>query len=112
MKMLRIYLDSSVFGGCCDPEFARESNQLLQEVRAGRFVVVASDALVTELLGAPDAVRELLAVLPSAQVESVRLTAEAEQLRDAYIAAGVVGPASREMPNTSPSRRWQVLTWS
>jgi len=96
MKVLRIYLDTSVFGGCLDAEFAGESKQLLADIGLGRFIVVVSDTLLAELAGAPPAVRGLLAGLPSQQTETVGLTAEIEVLRDAYVAAGVVGPASRE----------------
>lgn len=96
MKKLRIYLDTSVFGGCLDPEYSRESTQLIDEVRAGRFTVIVSDTLVAELQGAPRAVREILAGLSPEHVEYVGLTAEAEQLRDAYVGARVVGVASRE----------------
>jgi predicted nucleic acid-binding protein len=96
MKLLRIYLDTSVFGGCFDPEFARESNQLMEEVRAGRFRVLVSDLVVTELGAAPERVRQVLLKLPSVGVGAVTVSTESERLRDAYIEAGVVGPASAE----------------
>ncbi|MEI6085123.1 MAG: hypothetical protein WCS70_12585 [Verrucomicrobiota bacterium] len=96
MKKLRIYLDTSVFGGCFDPEFATVSCRLFDEIRASRFEVVISDTLVAELQPAPPRVRNLLVSLKPQHVEFVELSPEAEQLRDAYIAAGVVGRASRE----------------
>jgi hypothetical protein len=40
MKTPRIYLDTSVLGGCFDPEFAVWSNGLMEDFRAGRFVPV------------------------------------------------------------------------
>ena len=96
MKKLRIYLDTSVFGGCFDPEFAAVSCRLFDEIRAGRFEVVVSDTLIAELQPAPPRVRQLLAGLREQSVEFVEVSLEAEQLRDAYVAAGVVGPSSRE----------------
>jgi hypothetical protein len=96
MKKLRVYADTSVFGGCFDPEFAVESRQLFEEVRRGRFVLVVSDTLVAELEAAPPEVRRLLEELGKDRTESVGVTAEAEALRDAYLAAGVVGRASIE----------------
>jgi hypothetical protein len=31
----RIYIDTSVLGGCFDPEFEQDSNQFLREAEAG-----------------------------------------------------------------------------
>jgi hypothetical protein len=51
--------------------------------------------LEAELLRAPEQVREFLATLPATQIENIRLTAEAAELADQYIAAKVVGQTSR-----------------
>ena len=45
MKPLRIYLDTSVLGGCEDPEFAEDSLRLIERVRLGRFTALLSDVL-------------------------------------------------------------------
>jgi hypothetical protein len=37
MKRLRVYADTSVFGGCFDPEFEAASTAFFREVAAGRF---------------------------------------------------------------------------
>jgi hypothetical protein len=47
------------------------------------------------LQGAPEEVRAVLTSLPPGNVERIGLSPEIEALRDAYLAAGVVGPASR-----------------
>lgn len=94
MKTPRIYLDTSVFGGCFDPEFARESNQLMEEVRAGRFRVILSVTTLGEMENAPEKVRLILDKLPTETIEYVSLTIEMTELRDAYIATGIVGSAS------------------
>ena len=62
---------------------------------AGKFVVVLSDLLEAELARAPQWVRDFLTTLPTAQIERVRLTQDAADLADQYIAAKVVGPTSR-----------------
>jgi hypothetical protein len=64
VKRLRIYADTSVFGGCFDTEFQRASVQFFREVTDGRFVVGISDVTTRELLEAPVRVREVLAQLP------------------------------------------------
>ncbi len=91
MKRLRIYLDTSVFGGCFDPEFEVESNKLFEEIRFGRFALVLSTTTLRELEAAPENVRRLLVSVPHAQAEFVALSEEIESLRDAYMRAGVLG---------------------
>lgn len=59
MDRLRIYIDTSVLGGCFDREFAVWSNGLVLDFRAGRLVPVLSDVTAAEVREAPEAVREL-----------------------------------------------------
>ena len=42
MKKLRIYLDTSVFGGCFDDEFSDESRMLFEQIKDGKFKLVIS----------------------------------------------------------------------
>lgn len=53
-KPLRVYADTSVFGGCFDDEFKAESVRFFDEVRQGQFVVVVSNVTLDELELAPD----------------------------------------------------------
>ena len=94
MKQLRIYADTSVFGGCFDEEFAEDSKALFNEIMAGKFLLVISATNVRELTRAPEQVREVLVSLPPQCVEMIEDSDEIDQLRDAYISADVVGPAS------------------
>ena len=93
-KLLRVYADTSVFGGCFDQEFRVESDRFFEEVRLGRFVVVVSDVTLSELELAPERVRRVLAELPPQRVEIVRTSPESDSLRNAYLQASVVGPVS------------------
>lgn len=43
MNRLRVYVDTSVIGGCLDDEFADESQRLLDRARAGEILLVVSD---------------------------------------------------------------------
>jgi len=94
VKQLRIYADTSVFGGCFDSEFKLASTKFFDDVRRGRFAVVISDVTTRELTEAPEFVRQVLTGLPENQVEAITVDDEVMALRDAYLAAGVVGPAS------------------
>jgi hypothetical protein len=89
--VFRIYVDTSVIGGCADAEFAEDSLRLFALVRDGRLVLLISDVVIQELTEAPPAVRQLFEELPEAMVETAPLTEAVLQLRDAYLAAEIVG---------------------
>lgn len=86
----RVYIDTSVIGGCLDEEFAEWSNTLFEEFRSGIKVAIVSDLTRRELEEAPLKVRDILSALPLDQIENVFLTAEAITLADDYIAHGIV----------------------
>ena len=94
MKRPRIYVDTSVIGGCQDIEFARESCLLLDLARRGDICLLISNLLVQELRQAPAAVRETLSTLSERSTERVGSTRETESLRDSYLAEGVVGQSA------------------
>ena len=88
---LRIYVDTSVIGGCLDEEFAEESLRLFESARLGALSLLVSDVVLRELEDAPADVQRLLESLPESAVDSVPLTEEVLRLRDAYVARGIVG---------------------
>ena len=59
MRKQRIYVDTSVIGGCFDPEFEVWSNGLVDDFRKGKFRLVLSDVTAAEVERAPEPVREL-----------------------------------------------------
>lgn len=87
---LRVYIDTSVIGGCLDEEFAEESQRVFELAKAGYLQLLLSDVVIRELEHAPPAAKTMLEDLPESSVEVVPLTDEVHRLRDAYIAAGVV----------------------
>jgi hypothetical protein len=87
----RIYVDTSVIGGCEDEEFTRWSTRLFEEFREGLWIAVVSDLTLRELETAPDSVRTILDDLPASSFERVDFSEEAEALANAYIKEGVVG---------------------
>ena len=54
----RFYFDTSVFGGVFDIEFEEATLQLFERVKLGTVVCVYSDLTETELVKAPEKVRE------------------------------------------------------
>lgn len=59
MKTGRVYVDTSVLGGCFDAEFATWSNGLIEDFRQGLFRPVLSDVTAIEVAKAPERVRDL-----------------------------------------------------
>ena len=112
---LRVYADSSVFGGVCDVEFKWGSRAFFQQVRDGRFLLVVSAVVRRELTPAPAEVRQFLhGLLPLAEVLST--APEAVALADAYVAAGVVGPRSHDdalhVALATVSRCAAIVSWN
>ena len=93
-KTLRIYIDTSVIGGCLDEEFAEDSKRLIRAVLDGKVVMLVSEVVVEEIREAPVEVREILDSISNERIEIVPLTAQIRELRDAYLKAGIVGKKS------------------
>lgn len=53
---MEIYVDTSVIGGCFDPEFAKWSNGLFEDFRRRNFTPVISEIVTAEISVAPDEV--------------------------------------------------------
>jgi hypothetical protein len=86
----RVYIDTSVIGGCEDEEFSRWSLQLFKEFQQGLRIAVVSDLTRREIEKAPENVKKRLSSLPDENVENVFLTEEAETLAENYIDEGIV----------------------
>jgi len=108
MRRLRVYADTSVFGGCFDDEFAEASRTFFRDVAAGRFVVVIADAVLRELALAPEQVRGILKDLPAGAVERITLTEEIGRLLVMPISArGCLGAPAGMTRSTSLRLRWR-----
>jgi predicted nucleic acid-binding protein len=116
MKVLRIYVDTSVIGGCLDEEFAADSLRVLEAARARRLVLLVSAVVVRELAPAPAEVLHLLEGMPPGAVEDVPLTPEVLALRDAYLADGILGPRSSDdaahVAAATVARADAIVSWN
>jgi hypothetical protein len=92
---MRIYADTSVFGGVFDPEFSTPSSQFFAEVDAGRFSLVTSAIVAAEIEPAPKDVRDLFERY-IAVAEVVSVTDAAIQLQQQYIDSGFIGSRAEQ----------------
>jgi hypothetical protein len=91
---MRVYMDTSVFGGCFDVEFEEWSNRLMEEFKPGLKVAVVSDLMLRELEDAPSNVRDLFEQIPEEHKELVILDDESRDLARHYIEEGFIGEES------------------
>ena len=84
MSIARVYIDTSVIGGCFDSEFAKWSNGLMKDFRLGHFKPVVSDIVTVELKEAPDLVRKKYAELIDYGAEIVVENNDVKSLVHAY----------------------------
>lgn len=90
-EFIRIYADTSVFGGVYDEEFDSASIAFFDQVRDGRRSLVTSDIVRREVTAAPEPVRLLFDEM-LAYAEVAPVSAEALELRQAYLHAGILTP--------------------
>lgn len=95
MAANRIYVDTSVLGGCFDVEFSEWSNGLLEDFRRGRLRAVLSDVTAVEIVRAPAAVQGVHRELLGLGAELVTVSAEVLELVEAYEARAILGPRYR-----------------
>ena len=85
MHKQRIYIDTSVIGGCFDDEFAEWSNRLFEELIMGKYKVVISDLTVAELNRADKRISDKLLEIPKDYIEFVIRNDETRNLANNYI---------------------------
>lgn len=91
----RIYIDTSVIGGCLDDQFKEVSQRLFETFRKGTAIAVLSDLTLLELEEAPEEVRSVLDEIPEESREYVELSEEAAALAELYVAEGILGQGKR-----------------
>jgi len=90
-KTIRIYADTSVFGGAFDPEFSEASSAFWDQVKAGRFHLVLSPILTVEIAVAPKKVKALYRTIEPL-AEMLPIAEATRRLREAYLRAKIVSP--------------------
>ncbi len=86
---MKIYADTSVFGGVFDQEFSEPSRQFFEEVDTGRFVLVTSAVVEAEIEPAPERIRMFFAEYAEKAVIVVPDQAALDMQMN-YVSSGVV----------------------
>ena len=90
----RLYIDTSVFGGHYDVEFAEFTIPLFERLQNGEFTMLFSTVTQDELENAPFNVRELVTKIKVENVEFLEVTEDVLDLAKEYITEKVVGQTS------------------
>ncbi len=114
-KAIRVYADTSVYGGVFDRAFAIASQQFFDLVEAGRFELITSALVEEEISVAPERIRRFYRA-----TEAVSLIAEIQagalRLAEAYITEGIVGPKSltdaRHVALATVSHCQLIVSWN
>ena len=116
MKKIRIYADTSVFGGCFDDEFSEDSKAFFNDIKSGKFILIVSATTLRELNKAPDFVQKVLADLPTKSVELIEYSEEIGFLRDEYLKAGIVSNSfkadAEHVANASIAEVDFIVSWN
>ncbi|MBN1901841.1 PIN domain-containing protein, partial [Candidatus Sumerlaeota bacterium] len=94
MRKIRVYVDTSVFGGTQDEEFSEASLRFFERVSRGDFRILLSPETLRELSRAPEPVRVVWRQLSLESIEEVLINEEVAELARSYIRANVLGAAS------------------
>jgi hypothetical protein len=92
MKTQRIYIDTSVIGGCFDDEFAEWSNGLVADFRTGIFRPLLSEVVAAEIADAPETVQSVYAELVSLDAEVLTVDESALGLAEEYQKRSILTP--------------------
>jgi predicted nucleic acid-binding protein len=90
----RIYVDTSVFGGCFDEEFAEHTVPLFERLKNNEFTLLFSTVTQDELENAPEKIKNFVKSIKLINTEFLDTSNEAIELAMEYISEKVVGQTS------------------
>jgi predicted nucleic acid-binding protein len=96
MKISRIYLDTSVIGGCHDDEFKTWSNGLMKDFRLKNYLPVLSKLTFDEISKAPKRVQQTFKTLLEYDPEVLEITEPALELSEQYLKRKILTPKFRD----------------
>jgi predicted nucleic acid-binding protein len=91
---IKIYLDTSVFGGYYDEEFEQYTKPLFDRIANDDFILLFSNLTQDELEPAPQQVKDLVTQIKATSTQFIDTSDEAVELANAYITEKVVGETS------------------
>jgi len=113
--MIKVYADTSVFGGVFDKEFSKPSKQFFKDVESGLFHLVTSAIVQAEIESAPKKVRDFFKQ-NTILAEIVEISPEILELRQAYLDAKILTIKSLDdaahVAIASASQCQMIVSWN
>ena len=81
---MKVYVDTSVFGGFFDREFSEPSKVFFDEVKKQRFTLVTSAAVQAEIKSSPENVRKLFDEMAT-MADMAHVDSAALNLQESYL---------------------------
>ena len=116
MRILRVYIDTSIVGGCYDFEFAKWSNGLVKDFRLGHFKPVLSEVVTAEIENAPERVRQKFYEILDYGAEELAINTEVIELLRLFSKAKILGQKfQRDMTHIALATVYEVdilVSWN
>lgn len=106
MKKQKIYLDTSVIGGCYDKEFDDDSNKVIEMIKLNIYEGFVSSATIAELDDAPARVKKILEVV---EFSILYLNDEIISLSEKYIKENIISEKFKRDCEHIALRRFIIL---
>ncbi|MBK7384148.1 MAG: PIN domain-containing protein [Flavobacteriales bacterium] len=91
---MRLYLDTSVFGGYFEPEFEKWTKRMFETIIERGDTILVSTIVLAELENAPPRVRDLFVREVARRMEMIERSTEAIALAERYVVEKVIGRSS------------------
>lgn len=90
----RLYIDTSVVGGYYDDEFKEATRNFFDRIEAKEYLIYFSEVNETELVLAPQNVKEVKLKIPKECLRYLEIDDDVEKLAQTYISEKTLGKAS------------------
>lgn len=86
---MKVYVDTSVFGGFFDREFSEPSKVFFDEIKRQRFTLVSSAVVQAEIEPSPENVKQLFDEMIT-MADMVSVDSAALNLQESYLKEGII----------------------
>ena len=90
MNKIKVYVDTSVIGGCFDEEFSKYSNMLVDKFKKRLFIPIVSETVDKEIKNSPDLVEKKYNEILTYNAIYLNITDEVDNLVLEYLNKKIV----------------------
>ena len=87
---MKLYLDTSIFGGFFEPEFQLWTQKLIGDILDGQYIAVVTDLTLLELENAPEKVKDLADRVIKTNSEFITIDRSCTKLASNYLKEKII----------------------